>query len=338
MAQQLEVRRDRFSDGTALADRSLSDLTEWLQRAGDELDALSEIVRFNQQESRLAEAGLGAVVETARSWKDAGAHLTALFEHTWLTALIATVFHDNPSLAEFDGETHQRIIERFRQLDLDLFQHNRAQVAEAHWQRLPRGQGGGQLGVLRREFEKKRRHFPLRKLMAEAGNAILRIKPVFMMSPLSIAKFVPPGSIRFDLVIFDEASQVKPVDALGAILRAGQAVVVGDSKQLPPTSFFDRMADGDPDAEETTATADLESILGMFCAAGAPERMLRWHYRSRHESLIAVSNHEFYDNRLVLFPSPDAKREETGLHFRHEAGTCYERGVRKRFNAGEARL
>jgi very-short-patch-repair endonuclease len=96
------------------------------------------------------------------------------------------------------------------------------------------------------------------------------------------------------------------------------------------------MADEDPDAEEITATADLESILGMFCAAGAPERMLRWHYRSRHESLIAVSNHEFYDNRLVLFPSPDAKREETGLHFRHQAGTCYERGVRKRFNAGEA--
>ena len=104
--------------------------------------------------------------------------------------------------------------------------------------------------------------------MAEAGNAILQIKPVFMMSPLSIAKFVPPGSIRFDLVIFDEASQVKPVDALGAILRAGQAVVVGDSKQLPPTSFFDRMADEDPDAEEITATADLESILGMFLRRG----------------------------------------------------------------------
>ena len=96
------------------------------------------------------------------------------------------------------------------------------------------------------------------------------------------------------------------------------------------------MADEDADATETTATADLESILGMFCTCGGPERMLRWHYRSRHESLIAVSNHEFYDNRLVLFPSPDAQREETGLHFRHDAGTCYERGNRKRFNAGEA--
>ena len=332
----LEVIPDKFPEGHALSGRRFSALTAWLQRARSELDSLNDIVRFNQQAARLADDGLEAVIETAISWPDAGVHLTAHFEHTWLTALITMAFRENPSLAEFDGDSHQHIIERFRQLDLDLFRHNRALVAEAHWQRSPSGQGGGQIGVLRREFEKKRRHLPLRKLMAEAGNAILQIKPVFMMSPLSIAKFVPPGSVRFDLVIFDEASQVRPVDALGAILRAGKAVVVGDTRQLPPTSFFDRMAGEDADVEETTVTADLESILGMFCACGAPERMLRWHYRSRHESLIAVSNHEFYDNRLVLFPSPDAQREETGLHFRHDAGTCYERGNRKRFNAGEA--
>ena len=245
----------------------------------------------------------------------------------------------NRSFAAFwKVATHPDIINRFRLLDCDLFQHNRALVAQAHWLHLPRGPGGGQIGVLRREFEKKRRHLPLRKLMTDAGNAVLQIKPVFMMSPLSIAKFIPPGSVRFDLVIFDEASQVRPVDAMGAILRARQAVVVGDNRQLPPTSFFDRVVDGDGDAEESPSTADLESILGLFCASGAPQRMLRWHYRSRHESLIAVSNHEFYDNRLVLFPSPDAKREETGLCFRHDTGTCYERGAHKAFNTGEARV
>ena len=333
---QLETVPARVPDVHALSNRRFAPVTTWLQRARGEIDSLNDIVRFNQQATRLANDGLEAVIETAISWPEAGVHLTAHFEHTWLTALITTAFRDNPSLAEFDGDSHEQIIERFRQLDLDLFQHNRALVAEAHWQRLPSGQGGGQIGVLQREFQKKRRHLPLRKLMTEAGNAILQIKPVFMMSPLSIAKFIPPGSVRFDLVIFDEASQVRPVDALGAVLRAGQAVVVGDTRQLPPTSFFDHTADEDDDATETTATADLESILGMFCACGAPERMLRWHYRSRHESLIAVSNHEFYDNRLVLFPSPDAQREETGLHFRHDAGTCYERGNRKRFNAGEA--
>ncbi len=168
--------------------------------------------------------------------------------------------------------------------------------------------------------------------MREAGRAVQSIKPVFMVSPLSIAKYIPPGSVAFDLVVIDEASQVRPVEALGAIIRGRQTVVVGDSKQLPPTSFFDRMADGGE--EEASRTADLESILGMFCAQGARERMLRWHYRSRHESLIAVSNHEFYDNRLVVFPSPDAGKVDTGLLFRHDPGADYRR---RGINTAEAK-
>ena len=107
---------------------------------------------------------------------------------------------------------------------------------------------------------------------------------------------------------------------------------MGDSKQLPPTSFFDRL--GDDGEDEGSRTADLESILGMFCAQGAPERMLRWHYRSRHESLITVSNHEFYDNRLVVFPSPDAGKAETGLLFRHDPEADYQR---KGINTAEAK-
>ena len=335
---ELALKPDRRFGERGLTDRPFSDLESWLKNARDKIDSLDDIVRFNRLEERFAELQLQAVTQIAASWTGAGVHLATCFESSYLSAVMAEAFRERSALAEFDGSTHQDIIDRFRLLDRDLFRHNRALVAEAHWRRLPRGPGGGQVGVLRREFEKKRRHLPLRKLMTDAGNAILQIKPVFMMSPLSIAKFIPPGSIRFDLVIFDEASQVRPVDAMGAILRARQAVVVGDSKQLPPTSFFDRVADGDDDSAEQAATADLESILGMFCATGAPQRMLRWHYRSRHESLIAVSNQEFYDNRLVLFPSPDAKREETGLCFRQGTGTCYERGARKRFNAGEARV
>ena len=335
---ELALKADRRSGEIGLSERPFSDLESWLRNAREQIDSLDDIVRFNRLDERFAELQLRAVTEIASSWKDAGVHLAKCFEHNYLSAVMAEAFRERPDLVEFDGNTHQDIIARFRLLDRDLFQHNRALVAQAHWQRLPRGPRGGQIGVLRREFEKKRRHLPLRKLMTEAGNAVLQIKPVFMMSPLSIAKFIPPGSVRFDLVIFDEASQVRPVDAMGAILRARQAVVVGDNKQLPPTSFFDRVADGDGDEEESPATADLESILGMFRASGAPERMLRWHYRSRHESLITVSNHEFYDNRLILFPSPDAKREETGLCFRHDTGTSYERGARKRFNTGEARV
>ncbi|MGH8759993.1 MAG: DUF3320 domain-containing protein, partial [Burkholderiales bacterium] len=166
---------------------------------------------------------------------------------------------------------------------------------------------------------------------------IQAIKPVFMMSPMSIATFLPARSVDFDLVVFDEASQVKPVDAFGAVLRARQLVVVGDSKQLPPTSFFDSLAsEGDSDDDDEAAlTADMESILGLVVAQGAPQRMLRWHYRSRHESLIALSNKEFYESRLVVFPSPESTKKGLGLVFHHLKDTAYDRG-RSRTNRKEA--
>ncbi len=173
---------------------------------------------------------------------------------------------------------------------------------------------------------------PIRKLIQEAGLAIQAIKPVMMMSPMSIAAFLPPASIEFDLVIFDEASQVRPVEALGAIMRGKQLVVVGDSKQLPPTSFFDRM-NTDID-DEDNVTADMQSILGMCDAQGAHQQMLRWHYRSQHESLISLSNREFYEDKLVIFPSP-GHRQRMGLVFHYLEHAIYDRG-KTRANAIEA--
>ena len=145
-------------------------------------------------------------------------------------------------------------------------------------------------------------------------------------------------TVQFDLVIFDEASQVKPADALGAIVRGKQAVVVGDSKQLPPTSFFESMVaqDAETEDDDAVATSDIESILGLFCSRGAHQRMLRWHYRSKHESLIAVSNHLFYDDRLVVFPSPDRQKESVGLVYRKVEKAPYDRS-KTRTNPGEAK-
>ena len=337
VAVVLHWRADRFPEGSALGDGAFSDLESWLSSAHAHVDSLHEITRFNSVEKRVAQLGLGSVTEAAASWKGAAKRLVDLFDRASFSVWMEAVFRERRVLREFEGNTHEEVINGFRQLDKALLQHNKALVAQLHWARLPRQLGGGQVGVLRREFEKRRRHLALRKLMTQAGNAIQQIKPVFMMSPLSIAKFIPPGSVRFDLVIFDEASQVRPVEAIGAILRSQQAVVVGDSKQLPPTSFFDRMDDGEEDDEERSSTADLESILGMFCAQGAPERMLRWHYRSRHESLITVSNNEFYDNRLVVFPSPDKGREDVGLRFQYGPKMLYTRGSGGRFNVAEAR-
>jgi very-short-patch-repair endonuclease len=203
-----------------------------------------------------------------------------------------------------------------------------------HHAQLPNQLAGGQMLLLKNEFAKKSRHLPLRKLMQEAGRAVQAIKPVFMMSPLSVASFLPPGAVEFDLVVFDEASQVKPVDALGAVARGKQLVVVGDSKQLPPTSFFDSLTGAGEAADDENVTADIQSILELCKARQMPERMLRWHYRSLHQSLIAASNHLFYEDKLVIFPSPGGQGQ-LGLVYHHLPDTYYERGT-TRTNPQEA--
>ena len=332
--EELEVRTNTTDGRHPLEREELSAATTWLHKAYDNRESLHDMVRFNLQAERLAEDGMEKLVEWAVASPEKAAELSRQLEGGWLNALMEKAFDEHPEIAEFDGTKHERVIERFRTLDSNMFQHNRARVAQAHWERMPRQGGGPAMRLLLREFVKKRRHLPLRRLLTEAGETVLRIKPVFMMSPLSIAKFIAPGTLKFDLVIFDEASQVRPIDALGAIIRGKQTIVVGDNKQLPPTRFFDAAGDESDEEEETSWAADVESILGLFRANGAPERMLRWHYRSQHESLIATSNQEFYDNRLMLFPSPDAGRESSGLHLRLHPETSYERG--KRVNSGEA--
>jgi very-short-patch-repair endonuclease/DNA polymerase III delta prime subunit len=319
--------------------------SEWSTHASlvssmlDNLDTLSQQIAFNHHASELTNAGLDWLLQIARHWPQAGTHLEALLLHAYFDALIRQAYEERAPIRYFDGGKHELDISQFRDLDRTLLKRNRIKLAFQHWENLPSSTGGGQLGVLKREFEKKARHLPIRQLMTRAGRAIQAIKPVFMMSPLSIASYLPPGSVSFDLVVFDEASQVKPVDALGAIARGKQLVVVGDSKQLPPTRFFDVMiGDGDDDGDEEveSVTADLESILGLIVSQGALQRMLRWHYRSRHESLIAVSNHEFYNDKLVIFPSPHSERDQLGLIFRYLPDTVYDRG-KTRTNPLEAK-
>ena len=303
-------------------------LTDW--KSG--LPALYQLARFNALSDKLRQATLGGFAEHAASSEQPEA-LVPLFELTWYSGLVASAYAQHPTLQRFDRVQHEHQIQRFRELDLASLHHAQTQLAAKVWAAKPNINQPGEMAVLRNEINKKRRHLPIRQLIHKAGRAIQQIKPVFMMSPMSIANFLPPGEIEFDVVIFDEASQVKAVDAFGAILRGKQVVVVGDTKQMPPTDFFGRDADFD---DEDNTTADIESILSMFKAAGCWERYLRWHYRSRHESLIAVSNAEFYDNKLVIFPSSGANLAASGIHFDHLPETVYDRG-RTRTNKGEAK-
>jgi len=297
-------------------------LTAW----SEAIDSIHDLVGFNSAAHDATEEGLESLVIVGSKWSGAADHLTSVLQRAWHEHVLSHALKERRALASFDGNIQNELIEQFCWMDELALDHNRSRVAHTHWSKLPKYEGGGQLRTLRWQFGRKRGHLPIRQLMLQAGNAIQAIKPVFMMSPMSIATYLPPGSVKFDLVIFDEASQVRPVDALGALMRGDQSVVVGDSRQLPPTRFFDSITQSDDDDDDDNAVADMESILGLFSAEGAPDRMLRWHYRSRHESLIAVSNREFYENGLVIFPSPDSSRESIGLRYHHLAETQYDRG------------
>ena len=238
-------------------------------------------------------------------------------------------------LDSIQGDELDNVVRRFRKADLDRIRVASDEVARAHIDGQPTGSSGA-VGIIIDETKKKSSRKPVRTLMIEAGEAIQRFKPVFLMSPLSVAQYLKPGVIEFDLLVIDEASQVRPEDALGAIARCKQLVVVGDDKQLPPTNFFNRIINEDaPDDEDDDVDAggarrasvkDVESILNL--CSRFPERMLRWHYRSEHPALIATSNRNFYNGELMLPPSVVAKVNDgkTGLVFHKTEEGHYERG------------
>lgn len=314
----------------AAEDVPLAALRERIDDWRRNLDKLLEAIELSASLHAVHEAGLSELAHMLFIGDLSADDAVDLFSFAYYDVVIRAAMEQHPLLATFRGHDHDSLVESFKRLDLERIELARQEVASAHAERMPSNVGGiGEIGVLRHEFAKKRKHLSIRKLMKKAGNAIQRIKPVFMMSPVSISQFLPPGVAEFDLLLIDEASQVKPVDAFGAILRSKQVVVVGDDKQLPPSNFFGRSMveeDEDEEEEETTSPGDLESILTLCSAKGMPSSMLRWHYRSQHQSLIAVSNREFYGNRLHVVPSPFSSSQHLGLRFHFINDGCYDRG------------
>ncbi|MGH7801035.1 MAG: DUF3320 domain-containing protein [Thermodesulfobacteriota bacterium] len=283
------------------------------------------------------------LIELIESDKVEPEDIVNCFEGNFADDLLRLAFIQRPSLGNFIGDLHEKKIKSFAELDRELIAENRKRLKHKVYQDRPSIIGGvspgSEVGILLGQTNRKRRHMPIRKLITVCGKLIQKIKPCFMMSPLSIAQFLDPKNISLDVIIFDEASQVKPEDALGALLRGKQIVVMGDTKQLPPTSFFDHIVeindDEDNDQELETPVADVESILHL-CKRSFPAKTLRWHYRSRHESLVAVSNQEFYDNQLTIYPSPIDNSEHLGLKFVYLPDATYDRG-RSSVNRKEAR-
>ena len=261
-------------------------------------------------------------------------HLSSAFERSyaeWWTGKITDV---EPVLSQFFSPEHERKIEQFRALD-ERFASMTKSLIQARLAGAPTSSSAAmpnsEMGILKREAGKKRRLMSVRNLFQKLPNLLPRLKPCLLMSPMSVAQYLDSSHAQFDLVVFDEASQIPVWDAVGAIARGQQAVIVGDPQQLPPTSFFQKAEDDGEVPEDVTE--DLESILDECIGAQIPQLSLNWHYRSRHESLIAFSNYHYYKNRLLTFPSP--VREGMGVSWRHVPDGVYDKG-KTRTNRAEA--
>ncbi len=266
--------------------------------------------------------------------------LARVFRRAVLEKWLDGVMTDRPELREFSTRSHEQRLAEFRQLDEWVLGENQAAVVAklrgAAQERLQQSDARAGLPILQQQMARQRNIMPLRKLLHHAEPTIRAIKPCFLMSPLTVAQYLNGRAPSFDLVIFDEASQLPTEDAVGAICRGRQLVVVGDPKQLPPTSFF-ATTTGTPaptDDDGLPIVQDSESVLEEFMGAGVPVTRLKWHYRSAHESLIAFSNVSFYDSDLYTFPSVETGGEALGLSFEHVEDGVYEG---KGMNTVEAR-
>ncbi len=340
--------REGIGDAGEVMNIPLPKLTAIAGFLANDRAGMREWARVQRILTKSHAAGLTPFISAFESVSVSEAHRA--FEKRFMAFWMSSAARQFPELGEFTEIKQNDLITRFRLLDERVRQlsilhaqsvassaSNRVRTANTSLRAGP----SSEIAVLRYELQKKKRIKPLRRLFAEIPQVLQALKPCFLMSPLSVSTYLKPGAFTFDVVVFDEASQLLTAEAVPSILRASQVVVAGDPKQLPPTSFFESsLSEDELDADGDQQDAvPLESLLDD-CAAVVPlfvESHLRWHYRSRDERLIQFSNHYFYDNRLVTFPAAEARSDEQGVCFVHVENGVWDRG-RSRTNRREARI
>ncbi|MBR7099602.1 MAG: DUF4011 domain-containing protein, partial [Clostridia bacterium] len=298
----------------------------------DNIDMLASWCSYTATANELEKCGLKFIVDALESGRIFGENIISAFRKNIYRNFLDIHIPADPVLSRFSAAVLEETVEQFR-LTYDKFN----ELAQNHIRsnlisRLPSPNTDGSLSLelitLTRTLKGKMRGMGIRNMLQETPELMKVVAPCMLMSPLTVSQYLQPTA-DFDLVIFDEASQLPTCEAIGALARAKSAVVVGDPKQLPPTAFFSTTYVD----EENLESEDMESILEDCLALGIPERSLTWHYRSKHESLIAFSNHMYYDSKLCTFPSPDALDSKVRLELVENG--VYDRGATKR-NDGEA--
>ncbi|MBF6088913.1 DUF4011 domain-containing protein [Nocardia cyriacigeorgica] len=293
-----------MSAGVELEQKPLDQISSELHKLASERDLVPFLPDLNQQAQRLRGIGLDPLLNEIATRDMNADQAVATFRHAFLRSLDEEYMLTCKPLRDFQPERHDHALAKFQDADrrhLSLAAHrvlrSIARSAQAAGRDHP-----GESTLLRSEAKRKRGHKPLRRLVAEAPNVLLAVRPCWAMSPLVVSRALPAQQL-FDLVIFDEASQVQPHDAITSIIRGRRLIVAGDEKQLPPTSFFERLADDSADSEgDDVELNDYESILTTLQPLIANRCRLEWHYRSQDERLIHFSNEEVYGGDLVSFP------------------------------------
>jgi len=295
--------------------------------------SLEYFIDYHKAEKKLTELGIDAYLSKAKEINLNAEEIVPVFKKCFYRSWLDAVVQQYVAVSEFRRLRQEERIELFKSLDKLHMEISKAMLMSKLISRLPNfdalGSSNGERALLRREMAKQRKFMPIRKLIAALPNLLPVLKPCVMMSPLSISTYLGDSTFEFDTIIFDEASQVRTEEAVGAIFRGKQTIIAGDSKQLPPTDFFNSSVSNSNEFEENEEgemddTGAFESLLDE--ATLFPTQKLLWHYRSRHEHLIAFSNAKIYNGDLVTFPSVAEKLDGMGVEYIHVNGGTYERG------------
>jgi hypothetical protein len=316
---------------TLLKDFEIQIIKERIHDLRQRVDELQIWIDFKEIKNLFALRGLDDFFNRIVGQKLSAKDLLSVFRHGVYQEWLNNLYSEDEKLGRFRRENHEQLINDFRKLDRNLIHLTSSMVIEAANSRKPQDiliqAADTEAGILSKEAAKKRHLMPIRVLFQKIPNLLLKLKPCLLMSPISVSQFLPSDA-KFDLVLFDEASQIVPEDAIGAIYRGKTSVVAGDNKQLPPTSFFQKslLDDFDWDDLNDNDIEVFDSILDECLGIGLPVKTLRWHYRSRHEDLIAFSNHRFYDDTLITFPSAKCQTDSLGVKLVHVPEGVYDRG------------
>lgn len=298
----LEERIPTIEGASSLLDVPRDELSERLQALADAPERLAVVPSVIGPVESMREAGLGSLLDDFATRGVAADRVAGEADFVWWSSVLDDIALRDARVGAHDGEDLRRTVGEFATADREVLRQNAGRVRSAVRANVDRilADAPEHESVIRAEGAKSRRHRPLRDLLPATGELLTAVRPCWVMSPLVVASVLPPG-LWFDVVVFDEASQIPPAEAVSAISRARQVVLAGDAKQLPPTSFFTTVTDIGDATPDDSLTEGVESVLDVM-AATLPSRRLNWHYRSQDERLISFANEHVYDGSLVTFP------------------------------------